>query len=309
MAVAVELVERQQRQVLAAHAQHAAFAGQRAHVLGLRLQRFQHVAQRQDQGFLAYRHGHAVEDGQGQRQADHHAGAVAGIAFQLDFATQCLDVAADHIHADTAAGQIGDRIGGGEARLEDQIPDLRIGRIVRHVQAALGGLGQDPLAVQAATVVADLNDDMPALVRGGEGNRAGLFLAGGAAGVGHFQAVIDRIADQVHQRIGDAFDQALVQFGALAERAQAHLLAEPGGQVADQAREAAEHRVHRQHAHADHRFLQIAGVAFQQVQAGEQAFALAGIQQAGHLLEHRLGDHQFADQVDQAVDLVDADAD
>src|SRR5690606_12890037 len=45
--------KRQQRQVLAAHAQHPAVAGHAADVLGLRLQRLKHVGQRQDQDLAA----------------------------------------------------------------------------------------------------------------------------------------------------------------------------------------------------------------------------------------------------------------
>lgn len=154
-----------------------------------------------------------------------------------------------------------------------------------------------------------LTYDVAALVRCRQGNRAGFVLAGGAARIGHFQAVVDRVAHQVHQRIGDLFDQALVQLGAFANGAQAHLLAEAAGEVAYQAREAAEHRIHRQHAHADDRFLQIAGIALEQIQAGEQLFGMRRVQAGGDLLEHGLGDHQFADQIDQCIDLVDADAD
>ena len=234
---------------------------------------------------------------------------MAGGAFQLHFATQRLDVAADHVHAHAATGQVGDRFGGGEAGLEDQVPDLRVGGVLGYGQATLGGLGEDAFAIQAAAVVADFDDDVAALVRSRQGDGAGLVLARLRAHVGHFQAMVDRVADQVHQRIGDAFDQALVQLRAFADGAQAHLLAQARGQVADQAREAAEHGIHRQHAHANDGFLQVAGVALQQVQAGEQAFALGLVEHAGDLLQHGLGDDQFADQVDQAVDLVDADAD
>ena len=111
------------------------------------------------------------------------------------------------------------------------------------------------------------------------------------------------------QRVGDFFDQTLVQLGAFADGAQTHMLAEAAGQIADQAWEATEHRVHRQHAHADDSFLQIAGIAFQQVQAREQALGMHRVQATGHLLEHGLGNDQLTDQVDQCVHLVNADAD
>ena len=97
---------------------------------------------------------------------------------------------------------------------------------------------------------------------------------------------------------GDLLDQALVELGAFAERAQPHLLAEARREVAHQARETAEHRLDRQHAHADHRFLQVAGVALEQIQTFEQTLGEGGVEPAADLLEHRLGDDQLADQVE-----------
>src|SRR5690606_18091617 len=105
---------------------------------------------------------------------------------QLDFTAQGLDVPAHHVHAHAAAGQVGDLVGGGEAGLEDQVPDLGVGGVVRHLQAALDGLAEDPRAVQAAAVVGHLDHDVPALVRSGQGDGAGLVLAGGLAHVRHF---------------------------------------------------------------------------------------------------------------------------
>jgi hypothetical protein len=51
---------------------------------------------------------------------------------------------------------------------------------------------------------------------------------------------------------------------------QRHLLAELAGEILDQAREAAEHRRDRHHAHAHHRFLQLAAVALELGHAAEQ---------------------------------------
>jgi hypothetical protein len=54
-----------------------------------------------------------------------------------------------------------------------------------------------------------------------------------------------------------------VQFCGAAVGLQFDLLAHLAGDVAHQAREAAEHVVHRHHADGHDRFLQVAGVAFQ----------------------------------------------
>jgi hypothetical protein len=80
-------------------------------------------------------------------------------------------------------------------------------------------------------------------------------------------------------------------------------------EVAHHAREAREHEVHRHHADRHHRFLQVAGVAGQLADAVEQALVQHRVQRVDALLDHRLRDHQLADQVDQLVDLFDRDAD
>ena len=98
----------------------------------------------------------------------------------------------------------------------------------------------------------------------------------------------------------------LVQFGRFALRHQLDLLVELGGQVAQHAREAVEHHRHRNHPDRHDRFLQVAGVAFEVGQAGQQL--LVQLAFAAVLGQHGLRDHEFADEVDQLVDLLDRDA-
>ena len=66
------------------------------------------------------RHRQRRDDGQGQRHAQGHARAFAELAVDLDDAADPLDVGADHVHADAAAGDRGHFLGGRQARLEDQ---------------------------------------------------------------------------------------------------------------------------------------------------------------------------------------------
>ena len=56
-------------------------------------------------------------------------------------------------------------------------------------------------------------------------------LAGSGSVLRRFNAVIDAVANQVGQRIADAFDDTLVQLGAFADRLQLDLLVEARGQV------------------------------------------------------------------------------
>ena len=60
------------------------------------------------------------DDGQGQRNAQGHARAFAEPAVDLDDAADPLDVRADDVHADAAAGDRGDFLGGRKPGLENQ---------------------------------------------------------------------------------------------------------------------------------------------------------------------------------------------
>jgi hypothetical protein len=164
-------------------------------------------------------------------------------------------------------------------------------------------------AIEAGAVVGHLDDDVAALMVGLERDVADRRLALGNALVGHFDAVVEAVAHQVRQRVGDAFDQALVEFRALADGLQFDLLVELLRQVAHHAREAREHHRDRHHADRHHRFLHVARIAFELRQAVVQALELHRVEHRGRLRQHGLGDHQFADQVDQLVHLVDVDAD
>jgi hypothetical protein len=80
-------------------------------------------------------------------------------------AAQRLDAALDDVHADAAAGQVGHLLGGREARLEDELVDLPSDSDWRSCdQPLLDRLLQDALAVEAAAVVAHLDDDAARLV-------------------------------------------------------------------------------------------------------------------------------------------------
>ena len=121
-----------------------------------------------------------------------------------------------------------------------------------------------------------------------------------------FYAVVTAVANQVRQRVGDLLDHALVEFGRLSHRHQFDLLAQLGGQVAQHARETVEDHRHRDHADRHHRFLQVSGIALQVCQS--RAELLVHRTFAAVLRQHGLGDHQFADQVDQLVDFFDRHA-
>jgi hypothetical protein len=109
----------------------------------------------------AHAHHQPVDDGQRERQFQQESGAFSRRGADLDAAAQFLDVAAHHVHADAAAGDVGHLRGGAEAGLEDEVVDLIVAEAVRRGdQALLDGLGDDLVAIQAAAVVGDFDDHL-----------------------------------------------------------------------------------------------------------------------------------------------------
>jgi hypothetical protein len=72
-------------------------------------------------------------------------------------------------------------------------------------------------------------------------------------------ALIDRVAHEMDQRVGDAFDDAFFQLGGAAGHDQLDLLAGRSRQVAHGAREGIEDGRHRQHGQLDHVMPQLLG--------------------------------------------------
>ena len=110
------------------------------------------------------------------------------------------------------------------------------------------------------------------------------------------------------QRIGNALDESFVEFGAFARGLELDLLAELLRQIAHHPRETREHHRHGHHADRHHGFLQIAGVAFELRQTSVQALENHRINIGSRLRQHGLRNNQLANQIDQLVNFIHADA-
>jgi len=220
-------------------------------------------------------------------------------------AAHFVDIAFHHIHAHSATGHVRHGLCGGKTGRENQLPDFVIGNGLADRHALLDRLGQNPLPDQPSAVVLDLDHDAATLVLRRHGQAPDRVLACENTLLGTFDAMVQAVADQVGDRVDDALDQALVQLCFLADRDQLDLLAELGRQVADQARKTTEDIVHGHHPDRHHRFLQIPGIALQMTHAAEQAFVQHRVQRRSGLRQHRLGDDEFTDQVDDLVDFFD----
>src|SRR6185312_11526885 len=161
-------------------------------------------------------------------------------------------------------------------------------------QVPLARLRKDAFLVETAAVVTDADRNAAALVARIEMHRAGGRLAGRRAHLRSLDAVIDAVADQVHQRIADLLEHGLVELGLLARELELDLLAEALSEVAHHAREAAEDEADRQHAHAHDALLQLAHVALELREAAAQLLGIRSVEVRAELAQHRLGDHELA---------------
>ena len=300
-----DFFQRDHWHVVAAHPHQRRALRHRADGALFHLKGLDHRGQRQEVDLVSHPHRHAVHDGQRQRQAHRDLHAMAFARVHLDRPVQRRNVAPHHVQTDTAPRHVGHHLGSREAGLKDQHPHLGVAHLVGRLHAALARLAQQLVTRQAAPVVAHLNHYGAALVRRRQGDGAVLGLAFGQPLFGHFNAMVATVAHQVRERVGDLFHQPLVQLGGFAPRHQLDPFAELTGQVAQHARKAAEDDRHRNHAHRHHRLLQVARVALQIGQTGQQLLVHSRVQVLAVLRQHGLRDHQFAHQVDQLVHLAD----
>ena len=214
---------------------------ERAVLVGAELDTFLDGGQRNDVATLAHADQQPIDDRQRQRQAQRDLGALAGLTGDIDVAAQRIDRAPHHIHADTAAGDAGDLVRRREAGLHDELEQLAVGRLGagREQPLFLGAL-LDARAVQAGTIIGNGDQHLVAQMARRKLDAALARLACRLARPRQLDAVVDRIADQMDQRVGQALDQRLVEFGVLARQHEFDFLAEFVRQVVYQAAEAAE---------------------------------------------------------------------
>lgn len=148
------------------------------------MQYLDHAGQRQGVDRFAGLHQQGGQDRQGQRHADHEAAAAAQFGLDLDLPAELADTRLHHVHADAAAGDVGDLGLGREAGHEDQVQAL-VGTQARGGfcidQALVAGDFAQALGVDAGTVVLDFDTDVVAFLLRGQAHVAATRLAGGFA--------------------------------------------------------------------------------------------------------------------------------
>ena len=115
----------------------------------------------------------------------------------------------------------------------------------------------DPLDVEAAAVVGDPDDDVPALLEGLEPDRPALRLAAGATLGRALEPVVGRVADHVGEGVLDELEDLPVELRVAALEPQVDVLAELEPEIARQPRQLAPGAPDRLHARAHDVVLQL----------------------------------------------------
>ncbi len=227
-----------------------------------------------------------------------------------DAAAERLDGPFHHVHADAAARDVRDGLSRGEARQEDEVVGLLVGQLaVGRDQPLLDRDGPHARAVDAGAVVRDLDHDPAGAMQGREPDLALLGLAGGPADLGLLQSVVDGVADHMGERVAQALDDGLVDLRPLALGDEADVLADLQRHFADQARHTLEHRFDRLGADRHDAVLDLARQLLEFVEADRDLRHAGEPGLVDPLGQHGLVDHQFAHEVDQAVDPFEVDPD
>src|SRR5690606_939890 len=106
------------------------------------------------------------------------------------------------------AGELGDLLGGRETRFEDEAVQIAIGKVhFRAEQTERNRLAPDGIAIHAAAVVADAQDDFRRFARNTNGDGAIEWLVRGKALLRRLDAVGQRVAQHVLERRLHALEQ------------------------------------------------------------------------------------------------------
>ena len=177
---------------------------------GVQGDQFPHVGLRDRKALLGTGDNQRRDDRQRERDPHPHCRADVGLAGDVDGAADRLDIGFDNIHADATARHIRHLRRGGESRFENELQHAVVRQQRRFLCADEppgNRLATHRLHRNAPAVVPDFNRHLPALVKGPQLQPAGGRLPLGDSGGGRFDAVIDRVAQQMGERIADGFDQ------------------------------------------------------------------------------------------------------
>ncbi len=225
--------------------------------------------QRQCVELLVGAHDECVTDRERQRQAHREHRALAGLALHVQCAAQALDLGCNHVHADAAAGLLGDRTRGGEPRLEDELHRILIAQgLPGRDEAERLTFVADRLQIHAAAVIGETHHDLGALPMQLQQDPAGVGFAALHALFGLLDAVHDGVAQHVFERRQHALEHLPVKFPGGTLDGELGTLAGVGGRLAHDACEALHVALEGHHARAHETVLQFGNRACLLLQQG-----------------------------------------
>src|SRR5580704_11690818 len=252
------------------------------------------------------------DDGECQWQLQAECGPLPRAAEDVYRALEAMQDALHDVQTNAAAGNFGDLIRSAESRAEDEIHNVRFAEpagFFPFQQTSFYGSRLDLLRVDAAAVVADFHDDLIALMVSLETDGSlGRFTSASAL-FGAFNAVSNRIPNQVRHWFGDGIQQALVQGSVLPIQNQIDLLVTLLGHVSNHAGKSPEQLLDRHHPDLHHGTLQI--IQHSRLEGhgiGEApAHGFLGIAHSEfveRLLQHGFPDNQLAYEIEYGVDAL-----
>ncbi|OIQ82959.1 hypothetical protein GALL_352550 [mine drainage metagenome] len=248
-------------------------------------------------------------DRERQRDPQPPGGAASDLRLDVDRPADGLDLRAHDVHADAAARHLRHGLRGREPRQEQQVEDLRRGHLrdlVRGPQPALDRLRRDVTGVDPTTVVGDLDEHLATgVVRTQRQGSLGRLVRGQTL-LGGLDAVIDRVAHQVRQRVLDRLEEAAVELGVTADELEVHLPTALRGKVADDPGHLVPHVVDRLHASLHDPLLQLGGDQAQTLRGAQEVDVRGVLREPADLVTRQ---HELADLTHQPLEQLDVDPD
>ena len=229
--------------------------------------------------------------------------------FDVDLTAERFDFALNNVHADAAPADVADFFRGGEAGQEDDSDGVRVIHRVDFFLAEetfFHSFAANDIRVDTFAVVGDHDDDVVALVARDKSDFTDTRLALCLALVRHFDSVVERVAQEVHNRVADFVDDRAVEFGVLAFDCQIDFFVEFLGYVANHAREAVKDLADGNHADLHDDVLKIGRHSVHLLQSFRE---LGKSVRLPDLFEANFIYDQLAHQVHERVEFFNVDAD
>src|SRR5882724_5247814 len=247
--------------------------------------------------------------GEGERGAKLECGALALFRGNLNGSLEAIEDGSNDVHTDPAARHFGDFGGSAQASFKNKIESVLLGEALGFFgfqKFGLDGACAEPGKIDAATIVAYFNDDLSALMIGVEIDGAAGGLSGSQSFVGRLNAMIDGIAHDMHERLGESIEDAFVEVRVLTGDLESHVFAALFGDVANDARKTAEELFDGHHANLQNAFVQFVEDARLKCHGvgklGTQRIAgMLLIELRESAIEHGLADDQFTDEIHHGV--------